>query len=296
MNETNLRPMPKVYSILWGVIALAYALWMTFIMRPIILNNYETPAGRTVDGLLYDDITGFMGHHWLFPIWVIVSTATLLLFPVCIKKLLYAEKLGNFAKWFCLIGAIVGCVYIVAFGFLDTYARDGSMATFSDKLHYVTASMIGLTWPWLFKLWGILGGLTLFTNAMYAFRKYDYSNKAAVIMGSLGAAAIYLTINCPSFGETKDFSVPRCLAHWSGALIFAVCIAAPFIILLFAKARQEKGRFLAMLIVAVVFLGTMLVLLITVGKSAMIENLPMVGGYLLAILLNFTNVFEPNQE
>ena len=296
MNETNLRPMPKVYSILWGVIALAYALWMTFIMRPIILNNYETPAGRTVDGLLYDDITGFMGHHWLFPIWVIVSTAILLLFPVCIKKLLYAEKLGNFAKWFCLIGAIVGCVYIVAFGFLDTYARDGSMATFSDKLHYVTASMIGLTWPWLFKLWGILGGLTLFTNAMYAFRKYDYSNKAAVIMGSLGAAAIYLTINCPSFGETKDFSVPRCLAHWSGALIFAVCIAAPFIILLFAKARQEKGRFLAMLIVAVVFLGTMLVLLITVGKSAMIENLPMVGGYLLAILLNFTNVFEPNQE
>ena len=295
MDRIKTRQMPKAYAVMWGVIALVYAVWMTFIMRPIILQTYETPAGRTVDGLLYEDITGFVGAHWLYPVWVILSTATLLLYIVYIKKLLYAETLGNFAKWFCLIGLFVGCVYVVAFGFLDTYARDGSMATFSDKLHYVTASMIGLWWPRLFKLWGILGGLTLFTNAMYAYRKYDFYSRVGVILSSLGAAAIYMTINCPSFGETKDFSVPRCLAHWAGALIFALCIAAPFIILLFSKARKERGRFLTILIVAVLFLGTMLVLLITVGKSAMIENLPMVGGYLLAFLLNFTNFFEPKK-
>lgn len=296
MDQIQTRRMPKGFAVLWGVIALAYVVWMTFIMQPIILQTYETPAGRTVDGLLYEDITGFVGAHWLYPIWVIVSTLTLLMYIVYIKKIRYAEKLGGFTKWFCLAGAVAGCVYVLAYGFLDTYARDGSMATFSDKLHYVTASMIGLSWPWLFKLWGILGGMTLFSNALYAFRKYEYENKAAIVLGSLGAAAIYLTINCPSYGETKDFSVPRCAAHWSGALIFAVCSAAPFIILLFAKARQEKGRFRTALIVFVVFLAIMLVLLITVGKSTTIENLPMFGAYLLAVLLNFTNTFEPNRE
>ena len=292
MNPNEPRKMPVVYPVLWGGITLAYLVWMIFFMKDIILQKYETVAGRTVDGLLYDDITGFVGRHWLYPVWVIVSALTLLLFIVYIQKLLYAEKLGNFAKWFCLIGAIVGCVYVVAFGFLDAPNREGEMASFADKLKYVTASMIGLVWPWLFKLWGILGGATLFSNTMYAYRKYDFESKTGVILGSIGAAAIYMTINCPSFGETKDFSVPRCLAHWSGALLFAVCIAAPLVIFLFRKAKEEKGKFLWTLIVVVALLATMVVLLITVGKSAMIENIPMIAGYILVYLLNFTHFFD----
>ena len=35
----------------------------------------------------------------------------------------------------------------------------------------------------------------------------------------------------------------------------------------------------------------MLVLLLTVGKSAIIENIPMQAAYVLLFLLNFTNVF-----
>ena len=34
------------------------------------------------------------------------------------------------------------------------------------------------------------------------------------------------------------------------------------------------------------------VLLITVGKSAIIENIPMQAAYILLFLLNFTNIFE----
>ena len=38
--------------------------------------------------------------------------------------------------------------------------------------------------------------------------------------------------------------------------------------------------------------GLILVLLITVGKSAIIENIPMQAAYILLFLLNFTNIFE----
>ena len=108
----------------------------------------------------------------------------------------------------------------------------------------------------------------------------------------MGVAAIYLSLNCPSCGETKDFSDPRCLFHWLGALVFALFVAAPLVIFLFSKARREKGKFLWTFVVTVAFLLLMLVLLITVGKSTLIENLPVIGAYLLLLVLNFTHLFD----
>ncbi len=292
MKEIEKRKMPKAYAVLWAAITAAYTVWMTFFMRDIVLNRYETEAERTVDGYLYPDITGMMGRHWLYPVWVIVSAITLLLFIVYISRILYAEKPGKFAKWFCLIGAVAGCIYVVIYGFLDAPNKQGEIAEFSDKLKYITASMIGLMWPWLFRLWGVLAAATVFSNTMYCYRRYDYNSRLGVILGSIGSAAIYLTINCPSLGDDdKDFSIPRCTVHWAGALIFAAFCAAPLIIFLFSKGRKEKGRFLGAFIVFVALLAVMAVLLVTVGKSAIIENIPMVAAYVLLISLNFTDFY-----
>lgn len=293
MSELQKRTMPKGYAVLWLFITAAYAVWMGVFMRKIVLVDYETEFERIVDGYLYSDITGMMGKHWLYPVWVVVSCICLLLFIVYIDKILYAEKLTNAMKWFCLIGCIFGCVYITWYGFFDAPNKAGEIASFMDKVKYITASMIGLMAPWHFRGWGVFASATIFTNTMYTYRKYDYNSKLGVILGSIGSAAIYMTINCPSMGdEDKDFSIPRCSVHWAGALLFAVCCAAPLIIFLFSKARKEKGRYLGGLIVFAALLLLMLVLLITVGKSAIIENIPMVAAYALLFILNFTNFFS----
>ena len=286
MNEGLTRPMPKGYAALWGGITLAYVIWLVFFLRDTVLVKYETVAERTVDGYLYADITGMTGHHWLFPVWVVLSALSLLLYIVYIKKILYAERLGGGAKWFCLVTGVVACAYVVGFGFA------GEVATLSDKIHYVTASMIGLQWPWLFKLWGILTGTALFTNTLYAFRRFGYNSRVAVVLGSVGTAAIYLSLNCPSLGETKDFSDPRCVAHWLGALIFAFLIAAPVVMFLYHMARTEKGLFRPTFYGFVAILLLMIILLVTVGKSALIENLPIVAAYLILLAINFTNLYE----
>lgn len=293
MSEIEKRNMPKAYAALWGIIAAAYAVWMAFFMRETVLVKYETAAQRTVDGYLYSDITGMMGRHWLYPVWVVLSVITLLLFIVYIRNILYAEKQGKFAKYFCMAGAVIGCVFVVWYGFLSAPNKQGEIADFSDKIKYITASMIGLMHPWLFRAWGVIAAATVFSNTMYCYRKYGFNSRVGIIMGSLGSAAIYLTINCPSMGdEDKDFSIPRCSVHWAGALLFAVCCAAPLVIFLFSKAKREKGRFLFGLIFFVGLLLVMLVLLITVGKSAIIENIPMVAAYILLFALNFTGFFE----
>lgn len=288
MLQTNNR-MPKGYAVLWSIISLAYAVWMFFFMKDIILVDYATVAQRTVDGILHENISGMIGHEWLFYVWTVLSFFSLLAFIAYIKKILYAQNLTKPIMIFCLIGLIFGCVYITWYGFFGEQP-------FIEKVKTVTASMIGLDYPWHFRGWGVFASMTIFTNTMYAYRRYDYKSKLGVILGSLGSAAIYVTINCPSMGEEIHLDSPRCMAHWSGALIFAFCCAAPMILLLLSKARKEKGAFLAALIVFCAILATMLVLLITVGKSAIIENIPMQAAYILLFLLNFTNIFEKKAE
>lgn len=277
--------MPKGYLAMWIAISLAYLIWMVFFMKDIVLVNYATVAERTVDGVLHANISGMLGHEWLYPVWVVLSTVCLLMFIFYIKDILYAPQLTKAIKAFCLVGIIFGCVYVTWYGFFGDQP-------FIEKVKTITASMIGLDFPWHFRGWGVFASMTIFTNTMFAYRRYNYNSKLGVILGSIGSAAIFVTINCPSMGEEMHLDSPRCMAHWAGALIFAFCCAAPMVILLFSKARKEKGAFLAAFIIFCVILATMLVLLITVGKSAIIENIPMQAAYILLFLLNFTNIFE----
>lgn len=284
MQQTKNR-MPKGYLAMWIAISLAYLIWMVFFMKDIVLVNYATVAERTVDGVLHANISGMLGHEWLYPVWVVLSTVCLLMFIFYIKDILYALQLTKAIKAFCLIGIIFGCVYVTWYGFFGDQP-------FIEKVKTITASMIGLDFPWHFRGWGVFASMTIFTNTMFAYRRYNYNSKLGVILGSIGSAAIFVTINCPSMGEEMHLDSPRCMAHWTGALIFAFCCAAPMVILLFSKARKEKGAFLAAFIIFCAILATMLVLLITVGKSAIIENIPMQAAYILLFLLNFTNIFE----
>lgn len=277
--------MPNGYLAMWIAISLAYLIWMVFFMKDIVLVNYATVAERTVDGVLHANISGMLGHEWLYPVWVVLSTVCLLMFIFYIKDILYAPQLTKAIKAFCLVGIIFGCVYVTWYGFFGDQP-------FIEKVKTITASMIGLDFPWHFRGWGVFASMTIFTNTMFAYRRYNYNSKLGVILGSIGSAAIFVTINCPSMGEEMHLDSPRCMAHWAGALIFAFCCAAPMVILLFSKARKEKGAFLAAFIIFCAILATMLVLLITVGKSAIIENIPMQAAYILLFLLNFTNIFE----
>ena len=58
---------------MWIAIIAAYAVWMIAFMRKIVLVNYATVEERTVDGITHANISGMMGHEWLYPIWVAVS-------------------------------------------------------------------------------------------------------------------------------------------------------------------------------------------------------------------------------
>lgn len=285
------KKMPKGYAVLWGVLTAAYAVWMTFFMNKIVLVNFERTSDKTVGelvngvltGVYHQNITGMEGQHWLYPIWVIVSCITMLLFIVYIKKYLYGT-VGKVAKTISMIVLLFGCAFITWYGFLKNPRE-------------FTASMIGLDFPWQFRGWGIFSTAAVFMNIMLMYNKFNYNNRLGVIAGSLGCAALYMTINLPSFGEELVLSSPRCMAHWSGALLFAVGCAAPVVLFLFSMAFKRKNKKFIMISIAfAILLAIMLVLLITVGKDGLIENIPMWGVYAVLFTVNYTPLFNEKEE
>ncbi len=277
--------MPIGYTVAWVIVAAAYLIWM-LCMKNTILGTFETEAARTVDGVLYPDITGMTGRHWLYPVWVAISTLSLLLYPLYTRLLLFSEKTGKALRTVCLV------LLVFDFIFVTWYAVMGDRYDFTQKLKYVTSSMIGLDFPWHFRMWGVFSSAAVFMNTLYAYRRTGFRSLTCYILLSIGAAGIYLTINLPSVGENADFSNPRCLFHWIGALFFAFLGSAPSGVLFHHQMcrglKYYRGAFL-------LFFGTVVVmtaLLVTVGKSALIENLPFWVMYGLLFAVNFTNLMS----
>ncbi len=292
---TNNNKIMKAYTTMWSVVAIIYGLWMSFIMSwdqyayiipteaDSLLSNEAFIA--KFDGMLYEPLYANPTVFWL---WVIGSTLLLFLYAIFIKKILFAEQLTKATTIFCIANLIAGFIFITWYGFLPFPKQFGNILT------DVTASMLGLRYPWLFKAWGVLASLSIFTNTLYMYRKNNYQGKAGVVVTSLGCAAIYVTVNVPSAGLDLVMT-PRCLGHWATALIFAFLGAAGVIIFLFHKCLQKDKKYIIATVIFIAVLLLMLVLLVTVGKSAFIENLPMWVAYALLFIINFTSFFDKKE-
>lgn len=292
---TDNKKMMKVYTGMWGLIAVIYGLWMSIFMSwdqyPFIIptqSDMALPAEEFIakfDGMLYEPMYANAAVYWL---WVIGSTLILFIYAIFIKKILFAEKLTKATTVFCIINLIAGFAFITWYGFLYFPPQFGNILT------DVTASMLGLMYPWQFKAWGVLASLSIFTNTLYMYRKNNYQGKAGVIVTSLGCASIFVTVNVPSAGLNLVMTA-RCLGHWATALIFAFLGAAGVIIFLFHKCRQKDKKYIIATIIFILVLALMLILLVTVGKSAFIENLPMWVAYILLFVINFTSFFDKKE-
>ena len=288
--------MKKVYTWLWGIIAAVYGLWMALFMSwdqyPYIIPtdaDLQLPAEEFIakfDGMLYQPLYPNATVYWL---WVVASTVLLVCYALFIRKILFGKELTKLTKIFCMVNLLAGFVFITWYGFLSFPEQFGNILT------DVTASMLGLKYPWYFKAWGVLASLSIFTNTIYMYRKNNYKGKAGVIVTSLGCAAIFVTVNVPSAGLDLVMTA-RCLSHWATALIFAFLGAAGVIIFLFHKCRQKDKKYIIATVIFIAVLILMLVLLVTVGKSAFIENLPMWVAYALLFIINFTSFFDTKER
>lgn len=211
-------------------------------------------------------------------------------------KSTFLNIVGN--KWFCLGWLIFGLVYITLFGMLhveDPFTEGiepvNVFGVLLDPAMRATASIIGKTYFWAFKGWGLFSAVSITLNILFAYRRYGFANKWAKwgkICLIVGAASIFM---CVMIRSTEEPGLQR-TAHWGGALLFAFFDAVAMGFLIASLARRGGWGAKATLAVFIAMLALMLALLIFVGKGGAIESIPMWGSYLILFFLNFTNIYK----
>lgn len=156
---------------------------------------------------------------------------------------------------------------------------------------YGALSIIGLTHPVLFAVWGLLTETALYINIELAYRKTGYRSKCGRLLLNLAVTSIFITIFVP-FDFERIFQY---IIHCYGAISFIIYNGAAMLVLFFKYYRQ-KPFFILACITAVVLLTTLLLFLI-IGESGVLECAPMLLSFIILFIFNTSNHFNiPKKE
>lgn len=158
---------------------------------------------------------------------------------------------------------------------------------FSNPLEsYGALSIIGLSHPILFLLWGVFTETALYINIEIAYRRAGYQNRWARWLLNLAVSSILITVFVPF-----DFQqIVQYVIHCYGAISFILYNGVAMLIL-FVKFQRLRG-YLAMACASGVILISTLVLFLTVGESGVLEATPMILSFLILSIVNNAKPFQ----
>ncbi len=184
------------------------------------------------------------------------------------------NKLLN--KPFCIAILAVGFVYGLALPFFWGNNPASEMGTLSllcedRKL-----------WFWV---WGILviGGINI--NTQYMYKKFNYSSRFMNVLCILSFISICLV--ALTLGHSIEDWNPKRVLHWiATGLFIALCMASVVLFFIFNTKKQKGFKLLTVCTVAILL--TFVVIFVGVGKSALMEMIPLAMLQLLLFVVNFT--------
>lgn len=135
-----------------------------------------------------------------------------------------------------------------------------------------------------FWLWGVLTSGGIILNTQYMYRKYGYKNKlfnAMCALAFLSMCGIALTL-----GHDIDSWNPKRLAHWIATGMFIAFTMAP-IALFFIVCRKRYKHFNLFTVCTFLILATFIVIFAVVGKSGLMEMVPLAMMEAFLFVVNF---------
>lgn len=178
-------------------------------------------------------------------------------------------------KTLTMIVLVMAFIYNVIFGFLRNPAGTDN-----------TLSWLGYDYPHGFLLWGALTAAAYFLNLLYLYIKFGCKNRTGVGMAytALLIAPVVVFIN--------DWGWEQWV-HLVATILFVACNALSMLLFFFGRARRKNKRFLALGVLGVLVIAGMLVVQFTLGKSGLMELVPLWFGMGVLFLANFTPFLPP---
>ncbi len=136
-----------------------------------------------------------------------------------------------------------------------------------------------------FWIWGILTSGGIFINTQYMYNKFGFRNKFYDILGVLGVVG--MAVVALTLGHSIDSWNPKRIAHWVATGLF-IAFTVASIALYFIINRKKHKSFGVLTVCVFAILGTFLVIFATVGKSALMEMIPLALIEIFLFVVNFT--------
>ncbi len=138
-------------------------------------------------------------------------------------------------------------------------------------------------WFWL---WGVLTSGGILINTQYMYNKFGMKNKFLDVLGVLGFASMALV--AITLGHSIEDWNPKRLAHWIATGCF-IAFTVASIALFFILNRKKHAKFNILTVCTFLILGTFVVIFATVGKSALMEMIPLALIEIFLFAVNFTS-------
>lgn len=189
-------------------------------------------------------------------------------------------KKSELMKPLCIITLIISFVY----GLVLPFCWGNNPASELGTLSLLCEDR--KIWFWL---WGILisGGIVM--NTQYMYRKFSFKSRFYDILCALGFISVCVV--ALTLGHSIEDWNPKRIAHWVATGIFIVFTLLP-IVLFFIRNRKKHPQFKTLTVCAFMILATFLVIFIGVGKSALMEMIPIALMQIFLFVINFTPVVK----
>ncbi len=190
------------------------------------------------------------------------------------------EKSKILSKPFCMTVLICAFVYGLALPFFWGNNPASEMGTLS----LLCEDHKGWFWAW-----GLLISGANYLNAKYMHNKFGYKNKIYDVLGVLSIVSVGVV--ALTLGHSIEDWNPKRIAHWVATGIF-IAFTMLSITLYFIINRKKQKSFGMLTAGMFVILATFLVIFVGVGKSALMEMIPIAMLQVYLFIINFTSLIK----
>lgn len=144
-----------------------------------------------------------------------------------------------------------------------------------------------------FWLWGLLVSGSCILNTQYMYKKFDYKNKfldTLCVLSFISMVCVALTLNHP----VDSWNTKR-IIHWIATGLFIALIVASIALFFLFNIKKYK-RFSLFTICIFLILATFLFMFLVMGKSALMEIIPLAMLQVLLFIVNFTPAGKPEKK
>ena len=138
-----------------------------------------------------------------------------------------------------------------------------------------------------FWIWGLLTSGSIFINSQYFFNKFSFKHKLYDIFGIF--AIISVALVALTLGHSIDSWNPKRIAHWVATGMFIIFLLGSLALYFFVNRKNHKSFGILFLCMLGIF-ASFLFIFIFIGKSALMEMIPVALIEIFLFVINFTSL------